>query len=313
MINKLEQKRILIFLAFAFGIAWAGSLVIYLTGGLFNSPKIVGPLTLAILILAIVYMGAPAVAHIMTRLVTREGWKDLTLRPNLRRGWPYWLACWFGPGLMVAFGMVVFFILFPVYYDPELGTVMKLLESASSQPGQTVTAINPWIVVFGQTAQAFILAPLLNALPIFGEEFGWRAYLQPKLMSIGGRKAMLLMGIIWGVWHWPVIAMGHNYGLDYPGAPWLGLLAMIWFTFLFGTILGWAVLKAGSVWPAVIGHGALNGMAGIAGFFIIGKPNLLLGPSVVGIIGSLGLGLVALLLYALPQALKAPEQRSRKE
>jgi len=45
-------------------------------------------------------MWAPSLAHILTRLVTGEGWKNLGLRLNLRKGWPFWLAAWFLPGLL---------------------------------------------------------------------------------------------------------------------------------------------------------------------------------------------------------------------
>ena len=87
---------------------------------------------------------------------------------------------------------------------------------------------------------------------------------------------MIVMGVVWGLWHAPLIAMGHNYGTNYPGAPWTGILAMVWVMFILGTFLGWAVLRAGSVWPAVIGHGAFNGIAGIYVFFTQGTPNTLL-------------------------------------
>ena len=87
--------------------------------------------------------------------------------------------------------------------------------------------ISPSTLLLVLLGVAVLAAPLINSFFTFGEEFGWRAYLQPKLMPLGFRKAMLLMGLIWGVWHWPLIAMGHNYGLDYFGAPWTGMLA--WF------------------------------------------------------------------------------------
>jgi len=115
---------------------------------------------------------------------------------------------------------------------------------------------------------------------------------------------MLWMGLVWGLWHAPIIAMGHNYGLNYPGAPWLGILSTIWIMFILGTFLGWAARRAGSVWPAVIGHGAFNGIAGIFVFFTRGEPNLILGPSVVGIIGSLGFAIVALIIFLRRDALK---------
>ena len=42
-------------------------------------------------------MFAPSVANIATRLITREGWSNTLLRPNFRRGWPFYLAAWFLP------------------------------------------------------------------------------------------------------------------------------------------------------------------------------------------------------------------------
>jgi membrane protease YdiL (CAAX protease family) len=287
--NFVDWKRIILFIAFAFGIAWLVALGIYLAGGPENTPNI-------LLVLAVGYMGAPALAHILTRLVTREGWHDLKLRPNFKQGWRYWLVCWVSPAIFTFAGMAIFFALFPQYFDPSFSAAQKLLDTAQVG-GNSLPTISPSQMVMIQTLTALLIAPILNAIPILGEEFGWRAYLQPKLMPLGGRKAMIWMGIIWGVWHAPLIAMGHNYGLDYPGFPWLGILAMTWFTFIFGTFLGWATLRAGSVWPAVIGHGAINGIAAIYVFFTQGEPNLLLGPSAAGIIGSLAIAVVGLGIF----------------
>ena len=102
--------------------------------------------------------------------------------------------------------------------------------------------------------------------------------------------------------------MGHNYGTDYPGVPWTGILATIWImSSILGTFLGWAALRAGSVWPAVIGHGAFNGIAGIYVFFTQGSPNLILGPSLVGIIGSWALAVAALIIFLKRDAFKPYE------
>jgi membrane protease YdiL (CAAX protease family) len=203
--------------------------------------------------------------------------------------------------------MGLFFALLPQYYDPSLSAIRTMIDNSAAATGQAVPEMNLWLVVISQTITALVIAPIINAIPILGEEFGWRAYLQPKLMPLGGRTTMLWMGIIWGLWHAPIIAMGHNYGLDYPGAPWLGILAMTWFTFVFGTFLGWATLRAGSVWPAVIGHGALNGIAGISLFFVQGDPKLVLGPSVAGLIGSLPVALAALAILLSRKALEPSE------
>jgi membrane protease YdiL (CAAX protease family) len=307
--KKLDLKRIAIFIAFAFGIAWAFSLVIYLTGGISKSPVIIkgSNLTLALLLLALGYMWAPALANLFTRLITRQGWQDLNLRPYFKRRWHFWLMAWLIPGLLTIGSAVVFFGFFPDHFDPSLDTIRSLLQQ-SAPSGQSIPAVDPWVVVLHQSLQALLIAPIINAFFTFGEEFGWRGYLLQKLMPLGGRRAMVLIGVIWGVWHWPVIAMGYNYGLSYPGAPWLGMLAMVWFTFLIGTFLGWVTIRSESVWPAVIGHAAVNGIAGWGALFVRNNPNPVLGPMLTGIVGSTVWLLLVFWLFMSPRALRSPRE-----
>ena len=94
--------------------------------------------------------------------------------------------------------------------------------------------------------------------------------------------------------------MGYEYGFNYPGYPWLGPILFIWITFSFGVLLAWLALRAGSVWPAVIGHAAINGIAGLAALATVGKPDPILGPLPVGIIGALGYAIVAWILFFAP-------------
>jgi membrane protease YdiL (CAAX protease family) len=190
---------------------------------------------------------------------------------------------WFGPGILTLAGAALFFMLYPASFDPQLTMLTNQLRSA----GASGELINTVQFILGQTVAAFLLAPILNLVATFGEEFGWRAFLVPALTKFGNKKALLLSGFVWGVWHWPVIMMGHNYGLDYPGFPWLGMLAMVWFTVSAGILFGWLALKARSVWPAVFAHGALNGIAAIGLFFVKEPFSMLLGPTPVGLIGCL--------------------------
>ncbi len=94
MENNLEKQNLTyvelgFFSARHFGIAWLTALVIFLTGGIANSPRIGGILSLALILMAVPYMCAPAIANILTRLLTREGWKDTGIRPHFQKGWPY--------------------------------------------------------------------------------------------------------------------------------------------------------------------------------------------------------------------------------
>ncbi len=306
MNSTLDKKRILLFLAFAFGIAWAAALVIALTGGIVASPALVpgSNYTLAFLLIAIVYMGAPAIAHILTRWISREGWKNTALRLNFRRGWPFWLAAWVLPAVFTILGAAVYFLIFPRDFDPNL----TLLNQMLAQAGPSAAGLSAVTLIVIQTLQAVLIAPLLNGLFTFGEEFGWRAYLLPKLMPLGGRRAVLVLGVIWGVWHWPIIAMGHNYGLEYPGFPWLGMLMMVVLCIGLSAFLSWATLRGGSVWPAVIGHAAVNGISSLGALVLVaGAGNPLIGPMPVGIIGMAAWIVAAVLIFASPRALLPAE------
>lgn len=305
MFASLDRKRILIFLSFAFGIAWVVALVIALTGGIVNSPVVAPGYTLAVILLALVYMMAPAVAHILTRSLTHEGWQDNGLRLNFRRGKKFWLAAWVLPAVFTILGAAVYFLFFSSSFDSDLTAIRLMLVGS----GPAWENIAPPLVILFVTLQAVLISPILNGLFTFGEEFGWRAYLLPKLMPLGGRRAVLISGVIWGVWHAPIIAMGHNYGLDYPGYPWLGIAAMIVFCVAAGAFLSWATLRGGSVWPAAIGHAAINGISGLSALVLIGQPNPLLGPLPTGLIGMLGWLVAAGLIFSSTRALapSAPE------
>lgn len=267
------RGRIAVYLAFAFGIAWATGGVIYATGGIFDSPPLIPgtPVTVALALIGSTYMFSPAIANVMTRLVTREKFSDMRLRPRFGRTWRYWLAAWLLPLAAIAVGAAAYFVLFHGNFDPT--------------PAARFAA---------QALPTVFVAPLLLSVLTFGEEFGWRGYLQPKLLSLTNpRLGMILMGLIWGAWHWPLIAMGYEYGFGYPAFPWLGMSIFLWFTFIAGTLLGWLSFRSGSVWPAVLGHATINGTAGLPAVFILGSPSALVGPLAVGVVGGLGSAVVA--------------------
>lgn len=301
----LEKTRILVFVAFAFGIAWATAVVIYLTGGIEGSPRIVEgvPIPLAVVLMATVYMWAPAMANVLTRLVTGEGTDDLYLRPNFTRNWAYWVAALVLPGILTVVGATVFYLLFPQYFDVSATTMVEAGQAPSTGTVKGFTG-GIWGAILFFTFVSLFVAPLFNAIPAFGEEFGWRGYLLPKLVPLGGRRAVVIVGFLWGVWHWPAIAMGQNYGLDYAGAPWLGFVGMAWFSVAAGIVLGWLVLHSGSVWPAAIGHGAINATFSYGTAFSASELHPVLGPEPGGIVGAVGWAVFAAWLLYRSDALR---------
>jgi len=143
--------------------------------------------------------------------------------------------------------------------------------------------------------QSVLLAPVLAIVITLGEEYGWRGYLQSELLKIGRVRGVLLLGAIWGAWHWPVILMGYNY----PGHPLLGVVLMTLYTTGLAVILGYAVLKSGSVLLAAYLHGLNNQFVG----FIVAlgfRPYDTAFSFLIGIYGIATLAIVALLVLRDP-------------
>ena len=278
--DRLERRRIGVFLLVAFGVSWATALVIWQTGGLTDSPEIADGITLATILLPTAYMFGPAIGAVAARLATDEGWQHHRLRPNFEGTVWVYAAAWLAPAGLIVVGAALYFAVFPGQFDPTMAAFRQQLAAAG-------VPIDPTLLAAIQIVAALTVAPLINGLVAFGEEFGWRAYLYPKLRPLGRRRAIVLSGVIWGVWHWPVIAMGYNYGFGYPGFPWTGMLAFLAFTVGAGTFLAVLTEREGSVWPASIGHGAINAIAGVALLFAAGQPMRLLGPTPVGVLAAL--------------------------
>lgn len=199
-------------------------------------------------------MLAPSIANVLTRIVTKEGWKESYLRLHLRKNLKPYLFAVFAPAVCTAVGGIFLSIFF-----------------GKLDFGASFDNISPMLML--GISLTFISTALPGTFAAFGEEFGWRAYLYPKLEKLlGTPAAMIIGGVIWGVWHAPLTTQGHNFGTDYPGFPWLGILIMCAFSTLVGAILMWLTKRTGSVYPAAIAHTVLNGTSALTGLFANGYP-----------------------------------------
>lgn len=138
--------------------------------------------------------------------------------------------------------------------------------------------------------QALIAGFTVNALVAFGEEAGWRGFLQNEFRALGFTKSSLLIGLIWGVWHAPIILMGHNY----PEHPVPGVFMMILLCLLLSPLFSYIRLKSGSTLAAAIVHGTFNATAGLPLLMLKGGHELLIGS--VGVAGMLALFTANLIL-----------------
>ncbi len=162
-------------------------------------------------------------------------------------------------------------------------------------PSNLPPGFNPTVILITGAVQTVLLGPFLGLVLAFGEEYGWRGYLQSELFKMGRVRGVLLLGVIWGAWHWPLILMGYNY----PGHPLLGLLLMALYTTGLAIVLGYAVLRSGSVLLAAFLH-ALNNQV-VAFFVAIGfSPHDTAFSFDIGIYGIVTLAIVALLILRDP-------------
>lgn len=213
------------------------------------------------------------------------------LHPHFKGNLKVYLLIFFGPTILLFLSAAVYFFIFPGNFDPDLTT----LKSAAAASGTGLSAFNLLIIT---ALQVMIIGPIINIIPTLGEELGWRGYLLPKLRKFySDRASLIIAGVIWGIWHLPVIVMGHNYGTAYIGYPWLGILAMIVFCVVLGIIEGYAAIKLESAIPAAMIHSTVN--AGAAFPIIMAKSgyNPLLGPAITGMVGIIPFAVLAVILF----------------
>ncbi len=239
------------------------------------------------------YMFLPGiVAVVLQKLVYKDNVvKPLAVSFKLNR---WFLVAWMLPTLLViaTFGVS---LLFPgVEYSPEMEGMFDLLEAAlsSEQVGQMKEQaadlpVHPVVIalIFGLAAGITV-----NAVAGFGEELGWRGFLQKNLGELGFWESSGLIGLVWGLWHAPIILQGHNY----PEHPLLGVVMMIIFCILLAPIFSFIRLKSGSVIAASVLHGTLNGTGVLAIILIKGGNDLLVG--ITGLAGFIVLAMANLLL-----------------
>ena len=234
---NITKKRLLIYLGLSFGMAWLIFFIFIFTGHTWtgSSPEMLSLVSLGML--------APAIAHVITRKVTNEGFrltgeKSMMLGIDLKgKKWIFFLLAMFLPVVYSTLGDVIVWLFCPEAFG-------------EAEVSSFVVIIYPLISIVSGVVLSFAA---------FGEEFGWRGYMMPKLIELVGMpKALIIGGIIWGLWHAPLTCVGHNFGMDYPGFPYVGIIVMCLFCTVLGTILMYVTVKTNSVWPAAFMHAVNN-------------------------------------------------------
>jgi membrane protease YdiL (CAAX protease family) len=268
-----DAKGVLAYLLLTFGVAWTlwFQFVPHLPPA--GSPEFV----LAARRLGLFGGWVPMAAAIVVRQwVMREGFEDAGLKLNLRQRWAFYLVAilysWVALGVIIVMAQT-----FGLAHSD-----FQIMDAKHKMlPGPDVFVHGVWSLV-----GYFAATSLIGGWAAIGEEFGWRGYLQMRLFRSRPLIGALTTGIIWGVWHAPVIMLGAGL----PGNRIVVFAMLCVSAILIAIITAWLRLRTGSVWPGCWLHAAFDASVLVSAiiFYKGGNPLIV---SAGGILSWIPLGL----------------------
>ena len=294
-----SNKTLFKYLGWTFGLGWGIQVVVwFITGNaVVNDPGN----SLLMSSIAQMIMAAMMFVPLLAVLLSGEKLKGMGWKPWISGNVRTLLFAWFMPAILTAIGTTIYFLIFPTHLDLTGEALIQIagpevLEQMTSQ-GITYPAFVALSMVSVVTS-----VPIVNALVSVGEEAGWRGYMYPVLKEKFGKTGgRIIGGIIWGMWHWPLILlMGFKFGSDYIGAPVLGLPVFCISLICIGIICDYAYEKTGCIWYPSIIHGELNAAASVTLVMTTSKTAWarLLGPSAHGLLAGVPIMICAVLIVA---------------
>lgn len=261
------MKKTIPFIIVTCVISWTLAAIMYFTG--INKAG-----TPTYNLVAMGYMLIPAiVALIFQKFVNKEPIKKPLLVSFRINRW--FFVALFTPLLLVFLSIGTSLLLPQVNFSASgEGIFQRMGADMSAQDIEQVRAqmssMSPAVFVLISIAQGLLAACTINGLFALGEELGWRGYMLRNLSHLSFMKVSVFTGFIWGLWHFPLILMGHNY----PQHPVVGVVMMICFCILLSPIMTYIVIKSKSVISAALFHGAINAFAGFPLIFLVGGNDL---------------------------------------
>jgi uncharacterized protein len=273
----LNKKALIVFLSLTFGITIALVVAARLSGfSLFGAPDIYGQLTI------LGAMFAPAFSAIFTHsIVLKKPLKELGFT------WGPWQMYAKTYGVICVMFIINYAITWALVIKPDftLGSFMALYNIPPPLP----VPVGTMLALFA--AITFIGAPIFNFIPSLGEEIGWRGFLLPNLEPLGKTKAIIYSGMIWALWHTPMILiLGFGYGVQ----AWPGVILHFLLVTGLGIYMGYVWFQTRSTLLAAFMHAVFNANAyGIwAIIFVSGNKLLVGGQGITGALLCVILGLI---------------------
>ena len=268
------MKNLKLYLAIAYGLIWAAGLALYLSGYIVASFSGAAPWLVS------TCMFIPLVATLICQKSSKEPLlHGIGIRWKVNR---WWFLGWF------TFPVIALLTLLFTHWISGIDTHSEIMQALGETLPFGPVGATAITLLSGMLAGATI-----NGLFAFGEEVGWRGYLLKQFEGRSFLGTAVVIGIIWGLWHAPLILMGHNY----PQHPQWGVLMMVVVCILMSFIIQYFRVKSGSVIVAAIMHGTCNGVAGLTMIFLsLDKYNDLIDGS-CGLAGILAMLVVAIVIF----------------
>lgn len=233
----------------------------------------------------LIWLVSPLAANLLLRSIGRDGWKDFGIGLHLRSGWRWYLAA------LIIVPVISFVII-------AIGSLLGV----STSTGFSSQGMNTFLSLL---VTAFVGSMVKN---IF-EEFAWRGYLTPRLMSLKANPfiSSIVTGAIWAGWHIPYylyflnpIVLKEQTSLSIPALIILSFVLLPFQAFAYGELR----MLSKSVWTTWLLHNMANAFsfALISGGFVILSKNYsstIFTPGTEGILYSLLMGAIGLWLYRI--------------
>ncbi|MCB9026008.1 MAG: CPBP family intramembrane metalloprotease [Bdellovibrionaceae bacterium] len=223
------RKQIIFFLVCTFFLSWAYEAFIITSGGVKNF----GILGLVAL------MWIPGLVSLIQRIFLKLGFADIGLHVGGRKFYFYAVII----PLVLSLGVNLLSELFDI-------RGFELISGEKLGRAIPLVGISLVLGIFGAT----------------GEELGWRGFLLPKMIEAKITKPYLMSGIIWALWHLPIVVFGGYY---MHGSPLLIAIAYASSIIAMNFIVCDLRVLSGSIWVAIAFHSAHNFL------FQLAVPNLL--------------------------------------
>jgi uncharacterized protein len=202
--------------------------------------------------LVLVLMWMPAFSSAVARLALREGIRDVSFRFGGRVGLR-------SVGLAVLMPLIVGSVAYGIAWATGLVGFSAITPSpaelAMSPAAARLAALEPMSRFLASVALGATIFTVYGCLWTAGEEIGWRGYMLTRLVAAGVPQPLFVSGLIWAVWHFPLILSGAYASGPYPLFS-AGVFVMV--VIGIALVAGVLRLRSGSVWPAIVLHAAWN-------------------------------------------------------